>query len=42
MEYTITPAGLAFIPFIQELKKWGDTLLAKNGRTVMPPPSCDE
>ena len=42
VEYTITGMGLSFIPFIQELKKWGDSLLEKGGQNVMPPLGCEE
>jgi len=42
VEYTITETGLRFIPFIQQLKEWGDTLLASADIQTLPPLGCKE
>jgi DNA-binding HxlR family transcriptional regulator len=42
VDYTITASGLSFVPFIRELKKWGDQLLDKHGVQALPPLVCEE
>ncbi|MBS1606261.1 MAG: hypothetical protein JST42_26620, partial [Bacteroidetes bacterium] len=38
----ITGTGLGFIPFIHQLKEWGDGLLASHHIETMPPLGCKE
>lgn len=42
VEYAITEMGLRFIPFIHQLKEWGDSLLASHDIAALPPLGCKE
>ena len=42
VEYAITETGLRFVPFIHQLKEWGDTLLASADMETLPPLGCKE
>jgi len=42
VEYTITGTALRLIPFILELRTWGDSLLAGSDIPVLPPVDCRE
>ena len=41
VEYTISETGLRLVPFIRELKEWGDHQLAKSKIPMLSPMSCN-
>lgn len=42
VEYTLTDTGLRFIPFINELREWGDQQLAKSNIPAIPALECEQ
>jgi DNA-binding HxlR family transcriptional regulator len=42
VEYTLTNTGLRFIPFINELREWGDQQMAKSNIPAIAALECEE